>query len=75
MFSNPILVKNSIQNNIVLVNKKKSKILQILSKGDIVFISSFNKLFFSNKLNDSFLFHTFLEIDCYTNQVVIVKDL
>jgi len=74
IFANPLLVKTSMQNNIVLVNKKKSKVCKVLSKGDIIFISSLKELFFSDRLKDSFFFHTFLEIDCYTNQIVIIKN-
>jgi hypothetical protein len=72
-FNSCFLVKNSIQKKEIFLNNSVLNSITFLKKGDIIYIPKNTKLSFNS--NSSILFHTFLEIDYYTNTIVILKDL
>jgi ribosomal protein S4 len=67
--------KYAIQNNIIFLNKTKVNFSLNLVKGDIIFVSNLKNLFFQSKLKESVVFFSFVELDFYTNKIIIVKDL
>lgn len=46
-----------------------------LSKGDIILILNLEKIIFTKKTQEPLLLHTFIEVDYYTNQIIIIKNL
>ena len=74
-FSTSFLVKNNIQKGQVLVNNKNIKTLMQLSKGDIILVLNLEKIIFTKKTQEPLLLHTFIEVDYYTNQIIIIKNL
>jgi ribosomal 50S subunit-recycling heat shock protein len=74
-FTSCSLIKNILQKNEILLNSAVLKSLTFLKKGDIIHLPKTKKLIFTSLNHKSLLFHSFLEIDYYTNTVVILKDL
>lgn len=75
-FDSPFLAKRGLQTcKIFLNNTIKVHFLITLTKGDSIYISGLKKIFFKHKLSDSILFFSFIEVDFYTNKIVIVKCL
>lgn len=74
-FQSPFLAKNAVQNTQIFVNSSKISFLTTLIKGTILFIPQVKTINFLNKLKQSIYFFSFVEIDYYTNQIVIVKDV
>lgn len=80
-FSSSYHARQHINNGDILVNKKSVSGNFFLSKGDIISLSEkFNPLLINpkrlrlkNTIEDSIL--TFVEIDYYTNTIVVIKDL
>ena len=58
-----------------MVNNKVVKNVVDLLKGDIINVLTSKKNFVFNNLKNTFFLHTFIEVDFYTNQIVIVKNL
>jgi ribosomal protein S4 len=78
IFSSPYESRQYIKNNVVLVNNKSSYEAYFLKKGDIIKFKSFSLLNYKNKIlnNKGFDFlQSFIEIDYYTNCIIILKDL
>lgn len=74
-FNSCFLVKNSIQKKELLLNNALLNSIVFLKKGDIIQIPKSIKLTFNGFNSKSILFHSFIEVDYYTNTIVIVKDL
>lgn len=75
-YSNIFEVRKDINKELILINNKKKEHNYLLKKGDV--ISFQNYLYNQNKkiekeLRTSF-FSTFIEVDYYTGQIVIIKD-
>lgn len=78
IFSSSYESRQYIKNNFILVNDKKSYESYFLKKGDIIKFKTFNLLNHKNKIsnNKGFDFlYSFIEIDYYTNCIVMLKDL
>jgi ribosomal protein S4 len=78
IFSSPYESRQYIKNNVILVNNKSSYEAYFLKKGDIIKFKSFSLLNYKNKIlnNKGFDFlQSFIEIDYYTNCIIILKDL
>ena len=78
IFSSPYESRQYIKNNVILVNNKSSYEAYFLKKGDIIKFKSFSLLNYNNKIlnNKGFDFlQSFIEIDYYTNCIIILKDL
>jgi ribosomal protein S4 len=78
IFSSPYESRQYIKNNVILVNNKSSYEVYFLKKGDIIKFKSFSLLNYKNKIlnNKGFDFlQSFIEIDYYTNCIIILKDL
>jgi len=74
-FNSCFLVKNSIKKNQLYLNSKTLNSITFLQKGDIIILPTLNKLLFNSFVSKSVFFHSFLEVDYYTNTIIIVKDL
>jgi hypothetical protein len=66
---------HEIKNNQILINNKQVLKKDFLQVGDILYIPRIFLINFKKNLGKIIIYHTFLEIDYYTNTVVIVKDL
>jgi hypothetical protein len=58
-----------------LLNNTFLTSIAFLKKGDIIQLPKKAKLSFNTSSSKSLLFHTFLELDYYTNTIIILKDL
>jgi hypothetical protein len=74
-FNSFFLVKNSIKNKQLFLNNKLINSIAFLKKGDIIQLPKTTKLRFNTYNTNSIILHTFLELDYYTNTIIIVKDL
>lgn len=74
-FSSCFNVQKNIKKGIILVNKLKIKFNISLVLGNIIEIPKLSLFTFSRILKKIVIFYTFLEIDYYTNTIIIVKDL
>jgi ribosomal protein S4 len=78
IFSSPYESRQNIKNSFILVNNKSSSELYFLKKGDIIKFKLFSLLTYNTKIsnNKGFDFlQSFIEIDYYTNCIIILKDL
>jgi len=78
IFSSPYESRQNIKNSFILVNNKSSYESYFLKKGDIIKFNSFSLLTYNTKIlnNKGFDFlQSFIEIDYYTNCIIILKDL
>lgn len=78
IFSSPYESRQYIKNNVILVNNKSSYEAYFLKKGDIIKFKSFSLLNYKNKIlnnKGSDFLQSFIEIDYYTNCIIILKDL
>jgi len=74
-FPSTFWVKHYIKQNKIFLNNTKLKYLISLIKGDVIHILNIKKHTFKNKLKTAIFLHTFVEIDFYINQIVIIKNL
>lgn len=74
-FFNIFLAKKNIFNKLVFKNNLYGSALSFLQAGDIIYIPSFFKLKVAKDYRQTIIFSTFLEVDFYTNTIVILKDL
>lgn len=63
--------KQAIKNKKILINSKFSSIKKFLKKGDIIVIKNLKKNLITSNF---FLFFSFIEVDYYTNTILILKD-
>jgi len=75
MFKNSPLIKQNLQKTKIIVNNQESKTIVNLVKGDIISIHTFINAICNAKLEDLRILTPFIEIDYYSNKIVIVKDL
>jgi ribosomal protein S4 len=78
IFSSPYESRQNIKNSFILVNNKSSSESYFLKKGDIIKFKLFSLLTYNTKSsnNKGFDFlQSFIEIDYYTNCIIILKDL
>ena len=78
IFSSPYESRQNIKNSFILVNNKSSYESYFLKKGDIIKFKLFSLLTYNTKIsnNKGFDFlQSFIEIDYYTNCIIILKDL
>ncbi len=75
IFSSLFEALHEIKNNQILINNKQVLKKDFLQVGDILYIPRIFLINFKKNLGKIIIYHTFLEIDYYTNTVVIVKDL
>lgn len=74
-FKNSFLVKQNLQQKQIFVNNQENFFFLDLAKGDVISIHTFSNIVFNSTLEDFRIFTPFIEIDYYSNQIVIVKDL
>lgn len=68
--------KQNINNKVVLVNNKSVKSNYFVKKGDVLTFNSKKNIINCKKLyKKNITYFSFLEIDYYSNTIVIVKDL
>lgn len=75
MFKNSSLVKQNFQKTKIIVNNQECNNFVNLVKGDIILIQTFSNVICKLKLEDFRVLTPFIEIDYYSNKIVIVKDL
>ncbi len=74
-FRSWFLTGNEIKNNIVLLNNRKLTFIHFLKCGDIVYIPRCLLIKFLKKSTRPAIMYTFIEVDYYTNTIIIIKDL
>lgn len=76
-FESCLTVTKEVQIKNITQNNHEINVIQNLVKGDIIRIKKVNKLIFINKRFRSapHFFHSYIEVDFYTQTLIIVKDL
>jgi hypothetical protein len=70
-FNSVYEVKQAIKNKKIFLNSFPVKSNKSLKQGDIIYITNFKKKFITSNF---FLFFSFIEVDHYTNTIVLLKN-
>lgn len=73
-FNTSFLIKENLKKKLFFLNNQKISTLITLVKGDVLFIPESQIVNFQTKFKSALLLHTFIELDFYTNEIVIIKN-
>lgn len=74
-FQSSLEVNQAINQRNIIINFKKIKTNVFLKQGDIIIFKTKGKLNYNKLTKEVYFLHSFLEIDLYTNTIVVLKNV